>query len=90
MDVKPTANQVSATITMEGMSARHIRGRLSVCLGNWMEQILSARISCLHPYCTSSRQFPTSKSPVNVYIMLTYQLHISIEQKYVKLLTIIQ
>jgi hypothetical protein len=26
MGVKPTANQVSATITMEGMSARRIRG----------------------------------------------------------------
>jgi hypothetical protein len=90
MDVKPTANQVSATITMEGKSASRIWGRVSVCLGNWMEKILSARISCLHPYSTSSRQFPTSKSPVNIYIMLTCQLHISIEQKYVKLLMIIQ
>jgi len=34
MDVKPTANQVSTTITMEGMSARRIWGRVSVCLGN--------------------------------------------------------
>jgi hypothetical protein len=81
MDVKPTANQVSATITMEGMSARRIRRRVNVCLGNRMEQILSARISCLHRYCTSSKQFPTSKSPVNIYIMLNYQLRISIKQK---------
>lgn len=90
MDVKPTANQVSATVTEEGMSARHIWGRVSVCLGNWMEKILSARISCLHPYSTSSRHFPTSKSLVNIYVMLTYQLNISIEQKYVKLLMNIQ
>jgi hypothetical protein len=34
MDVKPTANQVSATVAMEGMSARRIWGRVSVCLGN--------------------------------------------------------
>jgi len=42
---------------MEGMSARRIWGRVSVCLGNWMERILSARISCLHRYSTSSTQF---------------------------------
>jgi hypothetical protein len=34
MDAKPTANQLSATITTEGMSARRIWGRVSVCLGN--------------------------------------------------------
>ena len=62
MDIKPTANKVSGTITTEGMSARHIWGQVSVCLGNWMEKILSARISRLHPYSTSSRQFQTSKS----------------------------
>jgi hypothetical protein len=72
------------------MSARRIWGRVSVCLGNWMEKILSARISSLHPYSTSSSQFPTSISPVNIYIMLTYQMHVSIEQKYVKLLMVVQ
>jgi hypothetical protein len=75
---------------MEGMSARRIWGRVSVCLGNWMERILSARISCLHRYSTSTTQFPKSKSPVNIYIMPTYQLNIAIEQKYVKFLMIIQ
>jgi len=62
MDVKSTANQFSATITMDVMSARRIWGRVSVCLGNWMEKILSARISYLQPYFTSRTQFLNSKS----------------------------
>jgi hypothetical protein len=32
MDVQPTANQVSATITMEGMPDRRIRAPASLCV----------------------------------------------------------